>query len=217
MKQAEPCGYSYGFSGCSTVLRFGVPVPVALRALDAVLVKQADVEPDGRVERAVLMQAEPGQVAIERLAVVGRGEVAVFDAPVGDRAADAVDQLPDAVSRAPACRFRRRSICCRRRWWPIGSRTSGFAVGLLEEHLAGLALDRRAADFPLDGVERVCDIGGAELGVDFESAVELFGRGFGSFWGQRSHGIKRSPLRHLLREIGHPANVNKCTCYPDID
>ena len=38
---------------------------------DAVLVIQADVEPDGRVERAVLMQAEPGQLAIEALAVVG--------------------------------------------------------------------------------------------------------------------------------------------------
>ena len=42
------------------------------------------------------MQAEPGQLAVEALAVFGRGEVAVVDAPVGDRAADAVDQLPDA-------------------------------------------------------------------------------------------------------------------------
>ena len=38
---------------------------------DAVLVEQADVEPDRRVERAVLMQAEPGQLAIEPLAVFG--------------------------------------------------------------------------------------------------------------------------------------------------
>ena len=71
MKQAEPCGYSYGFSGWTTSCVFGIPMPVALRAFDAVLVIQADVEPDGRVERAVLMQAEPGEFAIEALAVVG--------------------------------------------------------------------------------------------------------------------------------------------------
>ena len=57
---------------------------------------QADVEPDGRIERPVLVQAEPGQLAIEPLAVLGRGEIAVLDAPVGNRAADAVDQLPHA-------------------------------------------------------------------------------------------------------------------------
>ncbi len=57
MKQAEPCGYSYGFSGCSDLAGLGVPMPVALGPLDAVLVEQADVEPDGRIERPVLMQA----------------------------------------------------------------------------------------------------------------------------------------------------------------
>jgi len=37
-----------------------IPTPIALIALDAVLMKQAYVEPDGRVEGSMLMQAEPG-------------------------------------------------------------------------------------------------------------------------------------------------------------
>ena len=42
---------------------------------------QADVEPDGRVEGPVLVQAEPGQLAIEPLAVLAAGEVAVLRCP----------------------------------------------------------------------------------------------------------------------------------------
>ena len=42
------------------------------------------------------MQAHPGQVAIEILAVFARCEIAVADAPVGNRAGDAVDDLADA-------------------------------------------------------------------------------------------------------------------------
>ena len=57
------------------------------------------------------MQAEPGQLAVEPLAVGLGGEVAVLDAPVGDRAADAVDQLPDARLALGACPPRRRNTC----------------------------------------------------------------------------------------------------------
>jgi hypothetical protein len=55
---------------------------------------EADVEPDGRVERAILVQAEPGQFVVIYLAI-RFAEVTVLDAPVGNRAADPVDQLPD--------------------------------------------------------------------------------------------------------------------------
>ena len=51
----------------------------------------------GELNDGVLVQAQPGQLAVEPLAVRRRGEVAVGRAPVGDRAANAVDQLPDAV------------------------------------------------------------------------------------------------------------------------
>ena len=105
MKQADACGYSYGVVGAMDCAGFGVPVIIAAAALDAVLVIQADVEPDGRIERAVLMQAQPGEVAIEVLAVFAGGEVAVGDAPVGDRAGDAVNHLADAVFAFGRARF----------------------------------------------------------------------------------------------------------------
>ena len=78
-----------------------VPMPIALRPLDAVLVIQTHVEPDGRIERPVLVQAQPRQLAVESLAVRLCGEVAVGRSPIGDRAADAVDQLTNALVRSP--------------------------------------------------------------------------------------------------------------------
>ena len=166
MKQAEPCGYSYGFSGCVDVFGFGVPAPVALRAFDAVLVIQADVEPHGRIERAVLMQAEPGELAIEAFAVFGAGEVAVFDAPIGDRAGDAVDELPDAVLALGRADFAVEVFADDDVRGQLAPERRNFAVGLLEEQLAVFAFDGGGAAVPLDGVERVGDIRGAEHGVD---------------------------------------------------
>ena len=74
-----------------------VPPPVAGGPLHAVLVEQADVEPDGRIEGTVLVHAEPGEITVEVLAVLRRLEIAVGDAPVGDRAGDAVHELLHGV------------------------------------------------------------------------------------------------------------------------
>ena len=147
----------------------GIPVIVASRPLDAVLVIQPDVEPDGRIERAVLMQAHPGQVAIEVLAVLARLEVAVGDAPIGNRPGDAENHLPHA-------RFALRSAGLaveiladddvRRQGAPgLGD----FAVGLLEEDAAAFVLDLGGPLVPLDGVKRV-DAGRTELRRDFHGA-----------------------------------------------
>ena len=80
-----------------TVAGLLVPSPVVGRAVDPVAVEQPDVEPDRRVERAVLVQAEGRQLVVEPLGVLVGGEVAVFLAPVGDRPGHAVDQLADRV------------------------------------------------------------------------------------------------------------------------
>ena len=135
-----------------------VPAPVARGALHAVLVVQADVEPDRRIERAVLVDAEPGQVAVEVLAVGLRAEVAVADAPIGDRARHAVDELLDGVLP-----LRRVDLAVevlahddvRRQLAPGGRNLTG---GLLEEDLAVLPLDRRGAELPFRGVERAVDV-----------------------------------------------------------
>src|SRR5262249_16763503 len=78
------------------VHRLGVPAPITLGADDAVDVEQADVEPNGRIERPVLMQAKPGQLAIELFGVLVAGKIAVGLTPVGDRARDAMNKLPHA-------------------------------------------------------------------------------------------------------------------------
>ena len=79
-----------------------VPPPVVGRPGDPVSVEQADVEPDRRVERPVLIQAERRQLVVESFGVLGGGEVAVFFAPVGDRPGHAVNQLADRVLAFPS-------------------------------------------------------------------------------------------------------------------
>ena len=62
-----------------------------------------------------------------------------------------------------------------------------FAVGLLEDQLAVLAFDLRAADFPVDGREEIVDVGRAEGRVDLEPAVETLGHRLGRVVGGGFH------------------------------
>ena len=78
-------------------LLFGVPMVIVLAAPDAIDVVESDVEPDRRIERAVLVDAEPGQFLVEDLGVGLRGEVAVLKTAIGDGLADAVDELLDGM------------------------------------------------------------------------------------------------------------------------
>src|SRR5690606_25033540 len=74
--------------------RLAVPVPVPFRTTlaDAVLLVKADVEPDRRIERAVLVKTEPGEVLIEIFRALRVGEITVRDPPVRNRPDDAVNQ-----------------------------------------------------------------------------------------------------------------------------
>ena len=148
-------------------LRF-VPAPVAGGALDAVLVVEADVEPHRRVEGPVLVDAQPGEIAVEVFPILARLEVAVGNAPVGDRSRDAVDKLLDGVLA-----LRRVDLAVevladddvRRQLGPGGGNLTGR---LLEEDLPVLTLDRGRPQIPFGGVERRRHVGGAEGGGDGE-------------------------------------------------
>ena len=70
-----------------------VPMVIVLAAGDAVDVKKAYVEPDGGIKGTALVDAEPGELAVEGFGVLFGGEVAVFSAAVGDCPADSVDEL----------------------------------------------------------------------------------------------------------------------------
>ena len=71
--------------------RLGVmPVAFGRRAACAVLVVQTNVEPDRRVERGVLVQAQPGEFLVKNFPVFFV-EVTILDSPVRDGPGDAMD------------------------------------------------------------------------------------------------------------------------------
>ena len=75
---------------------FAVVVPVAFGGIlaDSILVIETDVEPDRRVERAMLVDAKPRQLFVKRFSIF-LAEVSVRDAPISNRPAHAMDQLPN--------------------------------------------------------------------------------------------------------------------------
>ena len=79
--------------GGGDFLRLGVPVEPAHAALHTVLMKQPDVEPDRRVERTILVHAQPSQLAIKMFRILRTGKQAILAAPVGDRPCHAVNQI----------------------------------------------------------------------------------------------------------------------------
>jgi len=80
--------------GTLSLTCLAVVVPVALRGVlaDSVLVIEADIEPDGRVERTVLVDAEPGQLLIKNLSIF-LAEIADGDAPIRNGATDTMNKL----------------------------------------------------------------------------------------------------------------------------
>ena len=192
-----------------------IPTPVAGRAFHPVLMEQADVEPDGRVERAVLMQAEPGQLAIEPLAVLVAREVAVLRAPIGDRAADAVNDLPDGVLAFRRAVLAVEILADHDVGRKLAPRSRDFAVLLLEQQPAGLVLDLGRAMVPFDRLERIGNVGGTEQIIDRETAVAGTGGTLGgTTLGTRfAHGSDTG-LDHgnssFRVGFGHP--FLECTC-----
>src|SRR5262245_35929572 len=76
----------FGSSGLGTV----IPVTSRRIVTYTVLVIESHVEPHGRIERAILIEAKPRQLIVKNLALL-LAEVTVADAPVRNRSADSVD------------------------------------------------------------------------------------------------------------------------------
>ena len=168
MKQALHCGIFVLRLRPLRLAGLGIAEPVAAAGgvADVVLVIQPDVEPDRRVERAVLVQAQPGQLVVEHLAV-GLGEIAVLDPPIRDRAANAVDEL---AHRGLPLRRALLAVEILRHDHLGGQQRPGLGhldVFLLENDLAGIVGDFRRPPFPLDLVEGI-DLGIAEDPLDAE-------------------------------------------------
>ena len=134
--------------------------PVALGAVlaDAVLGEEADVEPDRRVEGAVLIHAEPGEFVVEDLAVL-LAEVTVLDAPVRDGAGDAVDQLLDAGLALGGVLLAVKVFRDDDLGGELRPELGHFDAFLLKDDLAGVVGDFSSAFVPFDLVE------GTDLGI----------------------------------------------------
>ncbi len=161
IKQALPCGYSYCVARALRFFRRAVVVIIARARIlpDTVLMVEADVEPNRAVERSVLIEAEPGQFVVENLGGFCVGEIAVGQAAIGDRAGDAMDQLPDgslapAVMRIGSVRdvavkvFRDRDLGRER-----APAFRHLDILLFENHLAAVVGDLRRPAFPLHFIE----------------------------------------------------------------
>src|SRR4029079_8449693 len=61
---------------------------------DGVLMIQPYVEPNRRIEGAVLVQAQPGKLVIKSFGGLGICEVIIRDSTISERAGDPVNELP---------------------------------------------------------------------------------------------------------------------------
>ena len=140
---------------------------------------QPDVEPDRRIESAMLVHAKPGQLIVKSLGLFRIGEISVGDAPVGDCARDAMHELAHGRFTPTFVRIRAVGDVAikilgdgdfRRESAP------GFRhldVFLLENHLAAVVRDLGRAPFPIDLVER-CDVCVAENALETQTFALLF-------------------------------------------
>ena len=125
MKHAEACGILVGVLRLDRLAGRRVPVPVAHRPLDAVLVVQAHVEPDRRIERrrtgAGRASTARGRNARRRPGWRNSRRRCPSRRSCGRRGGSTGGR----PFRARPCPPRRRNTCWPRRSWPIGSRRRG--------------------------------------------------------------------------------------------
>ena len=117
---------------------------------------QADVEPDRRVERAVLVHAEPGQFIVKNLRSFRIREITVRHSPIGNRARHSMNELPHgSFSSALVWIGAVRDVAVKVfRDGDLGRERApafrDFDVLLLENHFAAVIGDFRGAPFPFN-------------------------------------------------------------------
>ena len=148
-----------------------VPPPVVGRPGNPVAMKEPHVEPDRRVERPVLVQAQGRQLVVEPLGVLGGREVAVVAAPVGDRPGHAVDELADRVlplalrrGAVAAGHVAVEVLAGHDVGGELAPAAGDLAIRLLEDRPAALVLDLGRAEVPVDLVERADPLGAENPG-----------------------------------------------------
>ena len=131
------------------------------------LVFDADVEPDGAVERHFLVDEQVRQLVVERPRFFIAQEVTVIHSPAGDRVDHAADHLLHAALACGCAELAAEVLGdddVRRRLRPSGR---DLDVLLFEERLAGLVGDGGGAVLPRDVLERII-AGAREVALDGE-------------------------------------------------
>jgi hypothetical protein len=118
-------------------------------------VLDSEVEPDGAVEGHPLGHEDVGELVAERVAVLGRAEVARGVAPLADLPDDARDELLHAVLALRRSDVAAEVLGDDDVGRELGPRAGHLDVGLLEHRVALLVGDAGAAQLPLDGLEGV--------------------------------------------------------------
>ena len=141
----------------------------------------------------MLVDAEPGKVAVEVLAVLLRLEVAVGDAPVSDGAGHTMHELLDGVLPLGSVNLAIEVLADDDVGRQLAPGGRNLARRLLEEDLAVLPLDGSGAEFPLRRVERAFSLRWAECRLDFDrdprgcrGSRGLGSRGLGGGSGRRA-------------------------------
>ena len=155
------------------------------------LLLEADVEPDRRVERRQLVEQDVGQLGLEAVAVLDRGEVAALTTPVGDRAGHARDHLLDRALARGRVQLAAEVLLGDDVRGVLRPRLRELDVLLLERDLVAVA-DARVARLPLDLLEGV-DAGLREQPLDTQRLTHARRCLEGCVWRRRLHRKISSP------------------------
>ena len=131
--------------------------------------EQTNIEPDGGIERTVLVQAQPGELFVVSFTVRLAGEVAVLNSPVSDCTSDSVNDLLNAGFTFGSTGLAIKILAdnnIRGQSTPV---LRNQAVLLLKQDAAVLVLDMCCTRLPLDCIERV-NVFRAEMRLDLHRA-----------------------------------------------
>ena len=160
MKHAEACGIFVAALAGHRRLLVRVPMEIVLAARDAIHVEQANVEPDRRIERPVLVNAQPCQFVVEHVGILLGGEVAILETAIGDGPADPVNELLDRILALAALDVAVEILARNDFRGQLAPRGRHFDVVLLEDGLTVVARNLRRPRFPFQLVEWMSARGG---------------------------------------------------------
>jgi len=130
-----------------------IPVVIVGAAVDMVNIIEPYVEPDRGIEGAVLIDAQPGEFAIENLRILFGEEIAVSQAAIGNGAADPMNELLDGVFPPAGVDIAVKVLADNDLGGQLAPGQRYFDIILFKNGFAGLVGNFGLAGFPFDFFE----------------------------------------------------------------